>query len=222
MDEKRRELPSPDDVPDDAGWVSLFEDRYGVGAQDQLLELLRQPCVTFASIAKTFGVTRECVRQWHRRLLPGAPLGHERQQQCRLLRQRRRLFQDPTFLAFYRRIRAERPAARLTLIPSRDGFRKRAVRVDGELVALARAVPDAGGAYTLPGVASDAGFVYYELGPGDFLFMPRWLAPSGSPVRPDRQGSPHQRFTNTFEALSLPDTLAAVPTRVRAAGGRAG
>ena len=45
--------------------TGLFEDRYGLGARDRLLSPLQQPCITFAEIADQFGVTRECVGQWH-------------------------------------------------------------------------------------------------------------------------------------------------------------
>ena len=58
-------------APVDARWQTIFEDRYGADGLDRLLQVLRQPCVTFAAIAKQFGVTRECVRQWHLLLLPG-------------------------------------------------------------------------------------------------------------------------------------------------------
>ena len=68
---------------------TLFEDRYGRGAHARLLSLLQQPCVTFAEIADQFGVTRECVRQWHQRLLPDAPTGHERQRLCRQYQRKR-------------------------------------------------------------------------------------------------------------------------------------
>lgn len=64
-------------------WSVLFEDRYGVGSGQRLIAMLEQPCVTFARVAEEFGVTRECVRQWHQRWLPGAPSGHRRQQLCR-------------------------------------------------------------------------------------------------------------------------------------------
>ena len=48
---------------------SVFEERYGAGSQQRLIALLEQPCVTFATIATHFGVSRERVRQWHRDLL---------------------------------------------------------------------------------------------------------------------------------------------------------
>ena len=122
MDQTQTDTPDHD-PSHHSGWVTLFEDRYGAGAEARLFDLFRRPCVTFAGIAQAFGVTRECVRQWHRRLLPDAPTGHQRQRQCRLLQRRRHLFQDRLFGNFYRRVRAELPAARITLIPSRDGFR---------------------------------------------------------------------------------------------------
>ena len=82
---------APRDTTRDAWSITLFDDRYGLGAQERLLSMLRQPCHTFARIAEEFGVTRECVRQWHRRLLPDAPTGHERQRLCPQLPHRRHL-----------------------------------------------------------------------------------------------------------------------------------
>ena len=119
--------------------VGLFEDRYGVGAHARLVALLQQPCVTFAEIADRYGVTRECVRQWHQRLLPGAPTGHERQRLCRQYHRKRALMKDELFGGFYRRFRTQVPTRRLGLIPARDGFRRRAVRLDRHVVALRRA-----------------------------------------------------------------------------------
>ena len=119
--------------------TGLFEDRYGLGARDRLLALLQQPCITFAEIADQFGVTRECVRQWHQRLLPGAPTGHERQRLCRQYQRKRELFKDELFAGFYRRFRAQVPSRRLALIPARDGFRRRTVRLDRHVIALKRA-----------------------------------------------------------------------------------
>ena len=55
-------------------WCTLFEERHGPGAYERLLDDLRQPCVTFATIAKRLGVTRERVRQWQMELLPDAPI----------------------------------------------------------------------------------------------------------------------------------------------------
>jgi hypothetical protein len=200
------ELPRHDATPildpgADPWSISLFDDRYGIGAQGRLLALLRQPCVTFASIARDFGVTRECVRQWHRRLLPDAPTGHERQRQCRLLQRRRTLLQDRLFAGFYRRIRTQVPGMKLTLIPSREGFRKRSVRLAGHLVAL-HADADAAAA-RVPGVPSGtADFVYVDLGASDFLFVPAAVlatAASGGQPLGDAQASPYR---NTFAALT--------------------
>ena len=52
---------------------------------------------------------------------------------------KRRLFADDLFAGFYRRIRAAFPGQRVRLIPSRGGFLKRYLHVDGHLVALKRA-----------------------------------------------------------------------------------
>jgi hypothetical protein len=88
-----------------ARWLAIFEERYGTGAYGRLIALFGQPCVTFASIADQFGVTRERVRQWHLVLMPGAPRGHERQRLCGLYQQKRRLLAEPLFRSFYQHAR---------------------------------------------------------------------------------------------------------------------
>jgi hypothetical protein len=183
--------------------MELFEDRYGIGARQKLLALLEQPCVTFAEIADQFGVTRECVRQWHQRLLPGAPTGHERQRLCRQFQRKRELFKDELFAGFYRRFRAQVPARRIGLIPARDGFRRRAVRLDRHVIALkrARAVPASGASYRLANGVRDADFVYYELNDRDYLFLPRPALGDGTGTFVDTAGATYHQFKNTFGAL---------------------
>jgi len=217
-----------DEPHDDPSWVGLFEDRYGIGSQARLIEQLRQPCVTFARIALDFGVTRECVRQWHLRLLPGAPSGHERQRQCRQLQRRRQLLQDALFVAFYRRVRSEMPTTRLTLIPSRDGFRKRTVRLGNYVVALKKATrgaasPSTAVAHTLVGPAGEADFVYFELDSTTFLFLPRHELASRATVFQDAVDSPHQPYKNTFAALNVAPivpAVAGVPAAIAGLGRR--
>ena len=196
-------IGQPRDTARDAWSITLFDDRYGLGAEQRLVEMLRQPCHTFARIAGEFGVTRECVRQWHRRLLPEAPTGHERQRQCRQLRHRKRLSKDPLIIAFYRRIRAQLPNIRLTLVPSHDGYRSRSVRVNDRLVGLTRASrlqpADAEGAFVLTYAAWTVDYVYCELGDADFLFLPRQALPRRT-TRLDEHASLHE-YRNTFAAL---------------------
>ena len=123
----------------DDAWRILFEDRYGAGSVERLMAMLERPCVTFARIASEFGVTRECVRLWHQRFVPDAPRGQQRQQLCREHQMKRSLLEDALFLRFYRHVRSSVPQHRVTLIPSRDGFRKRTVSIDGRTIALRRA-----------------------------------------------------------------------------------
>lgn len=182
-------------------WIAAFEDRYGEGTYATLLTQLRKPCVTFAQIATEFGVTRENVRQWHRRLLPDAPSGHERQRLCRLYQQKRRLLSDSLLAGFYRRVRTEIPAQRIRLIAARDGFLKRLVRVDGRLVALKRARSVGNDAFVLGSGLGRADFIYYELTPTDYLFVPRQAIPRGSTTFRDTPRSKYQTFKNTFDAL---------------------
>jgi hypothetical protein len=202
------EVEADDAAVTGRGWRALFEDRYGAGSAARLKSMLEQPCVTFARIAAEFGVTRECVRQWHQRLLPNAPRGHQRQQLCREHQMKRRLLEDELFLRFYRHIRSSVQRRRVTLIPSRTGFRKRAVRIDGWTVALRRArrnaiaVPGDGKMrYTLaPGEAS-ADFIYYELSSAEYLFVPRDALPTGGTALFDAGDTTYRRFMNTLAAL---------------------
>jgi transposase-like protein len=185
--------------------TGLFEDRYGLGARARLLALLQQPCITFAQIADQFGVTRECVRQWHQRLLPGAPTGHERQRLCRQYQRKRELFKDELFAGFYRRFRAQVPSRRLALIPARDGFRRRTVRLDRHVIALKRARASAslesGASYRLVNGVGNADYVYYELNDRDYLFLPCRLLEGRAVMFVDAAGATYQQFKNTFGAL---------------------
>ena len=60
-----RQAPSVEHQPSQATEerIRLFSDRYGARAFEELLQLFALPCVTYAEIAKRFGVTRERVRQ---------------------------------------------------------------------------------------------------------------------------------------------------------------
>jgi hypothetical protein len=185
-------------------WRALFEERYGAGSAERLTTMLEQPCVTFARIASEFGVTRECVRLWHQRLLPDAPTGHQRQQLCREHQMKRRLLEDALFLRFYRHIRSSVPQQRVTLIPSRDGFRKRTVRIDGRTIALRRARrrgSNGGSVYTLTNPAATADLLYYELSAEEYLLVPREQLPTGAVTYADTEASTYRRFKNTLAAL---------------------
>jgi hypothetical protein len=193
------------DTTRDAWSITLFDDRYGLGAQERLLAMLRQPCITFARIAEQYGVTRECVRQWHKRLLPEAPTGHERQRQCRQLRHRRRLSKDPLVVGFHRRIRAQFPQVRLMLVPSHDGYRSRSIRANDRLVGLTRATwvdTEGGGAgFVLTYTTWTVDYVYCEVGDTEFLFLPREALPRRT-TRLDEAMSllPYRNTFSAFEA----------------------
>jgi hypothetical protein len=153
---------------------SVFEERYGTGSRERLIALLQRPCVTFATIAVRFGVTRERVRQWHRDLLPDAPTGHARQRLCALHQQRRRLLQDPLFRTFVRHVQSHFGPGAVQPIQSRQGYRTRLVHLDNHLVALRDAGPSTEGApephrFRYRGTAE---YVYVRLGPDAFLFLP--------------------------------------------------
>jgi hypothetical protein len=192
--------------------VSVFEDRYGVGAREQLRDLFAQPCVTFAEIAVRFGVTRERVRQWHLLLEPTAPRGHRRQRLCRVYRQKKRLLEDPLFRSFYRHVRPHLPPRRIHLMGARDGFRTRAVRLDDRTVAIRRAAPlrhvDGPAAFRLHKYAGSADLIYYSLEGEGYLFLPRTELPAGGTIFFDVPTSKYRRFKNTFQALGSSDAAA--------------
>jgi hypothetical protein len=144
------------------------------------------------------------VRQWHQRLLPDAPTGHERQRLCRQYQRKRELFKDELFAGFYRRLRAQVPAKRIGLIPARDGFRRRAVRLDRHVIALKRArasAPPPAASYRLINGAGAADFVYYELNETDYLLGPRPALSDAATTFVDAAGSSYHQFKNTFGAL---------------------
>ena len=199
------EVQADDALVTGRGWRALFDDRYGDGSAERLKSMLEQPCITFARIAAEFGVTRECVRLWHQRLCPDAPRGHQRQQLCREHQMKRRLLEDALFLRFYRRIRSSVPQQRVTLIPSRDGFRKRTVRIDGRTIALRRARrasrSSTGRVYTLASAPAGADLLYYELSAEDYLLVPRECLSAGAVTYVDTDASTYRKFKNTLTAL---------------------
>ena len=200
-------IDAPRDTARDAWSITLFDDRYGLGAQERLLAMLREPCQNLCPDCPGVRRDQECVRQWHRRLLRDAPTGHERQRQCRQLR-RKRLSKDPLLLGFYRRIRAQIPDARLTLVPSHDGYRSRSIRVNDRLVGLTRAAwlesTDAAG-YVLTCATWTVDYVYCELGDTDFLFLPRCTTRI-------EEGTSLHGYRNSFDAFEP------APVRARTMG----
>lgn len=195
----------------DDGWVTAFEARYGNGSFDRLMAAFEQPCVTFQDIGGAFGVTRERVRQWHLKLMPDAPRGHARQHLCLVHSQKRRLFTDPLFRAFSRHARSAFEARRLALIPARDGFRKRAVKLGDRVIAIRTATrrepkggDESSAAYVLTHIPEPADFIYYRLGEDDYLFLPREVIPPDGLTFVDAPRSRFGRFRNTFAAALAP------------------
>ena len=190
----------------DQHWIDLFDDRYGVGAYAQLLTLLNTPCTSFAEIAATYGVSRERVRQWHLQLLPGAPRGHQRRRLCLREQQKRELLTDPLFRTFYRQAREHFSRGELGLIPSRTGYRRRAVRLGGRLVAIKSARStrddrvDGARTYVLPRRTPYADYVYYQLSADSYLFLPCELLPASSTTFIDNEQSKYWRYRNSFIA----------------------
>ncbi len=191
-----------------AHWLAIFEDRYGTGSYQRLLALFGRPCVTFAEIAARFDVTRERVRQWHRQLLPDAPRGHERQRLCVVHDQKRRLFEDPLFRSFYQHARRHVAPGRIQLVPTRGGFRRRTVRLDGLTVAIKSArrrapLPPEPGVveYILSNSNRLIDFIYYRLTPADYLLLPTSAVPAERTRFLDTATSKYRRFKNTFDAF---------------------
>jgi hypothetical protein len=167
-----------------------FDDRYGAGAFDRLLRLLKQPCISFAQIAGHFGVTRERVRQWQQQWFPDTPTGRQRRRQCASYREKKRLMVDSLFREFHRHARAWFGAARIRPLRSRRGYRARAVRIDCFVVALRDATA------TSPRYRGRADFIYFRLPGGEFLFVA-----ADTPATANRP-------RNTFAALAVPVAIA--------------
>ena len=194
-------------LPPDAS----FDERYGAGARAQVVRLLSQPNVSFATIASMFGVTRECVRRWQRTFLPEAPTGRERQRLCRARRQRQLLLRDSTFAAFYRHARrharAVFPQSGLGLLKARSGYRKRLVHLADKLVFLkaARVSPRSGTSlteYVLSPYRGPADLIYYKLSEDDFLLVPRHDVPTSGTSFVDGPSSRYYRYRNSFGVLA--------------------
>jgi hypothetical protein len=192
-------------------WEQLFDDRYGEGAFRRLTGMLDQPCLTFATIGAEFGVTRERVRQWHGQLHPDAAGGHERKRRCVMWQRRRAIVLDPLFRAFYRHARAHYRPDRFALIPTRAGFVRRAVVVDGQPIAIrsARMKGDRS-AFVIYACARPAAFVYYQLPDDAFLFLPRSAVPSREAVYRPHRTPTLDRYRNTFASLIERSTASAV------------
>lgn len=187
-----------------SSWRTLFDERYGSGAYERLIADLRQPCVTFAAIAKELGVTRERVRQWQMTLLPDAPRGHERQRLCAMYQRKKELLQDPLFRAFYRHARAHVQSGRIELVTAADGYRRRTVRIGRRVIALRSARPSSVSTvpeYRLATYRGAADFVYYRLADGEYLLMPSDHLRAGEARFVDASGSRYGEFKNTFAAL---------------------
>ena len=163
---------------------AAFDERYGAGAHERLLELLRRPCVTFAGIATRYGVSRERVRQWHQDLLPQSPAGRQRRRACAQFQQKRRLFENGLFRTFVRHVRAQLGDGRVSLIQTRHGFRSSTVRLGAVTIALRDGDT---GRYR-----GDAAFVFIRLGDDEFVFVPAAAV---------RGGARRTEFRNTFAAL---------------------
>lgn len=161
---------------------TLWDDRYGPGSFERLLTLFDQPCVSFARIAVEFGVSRERVRQWHREFRPDSPTGQQRRERCRMVKARRRLLGDGVFLALRRRLQIDTTGEpRFELLPAADGFRQRALRVNGWVVALCdgRASIDQrrGRPWDVWDInAPDADFFFVWFGGDDSVLLPRAVA----------------------------------------------
>ena len=154
--------------------------------------------------AATTGEARERVRQWHQLWLPGAPRGLERRRQCRHFKRRRVLLEEPLFNTFYRKIRPALSPGRLTLVPTRDGFRRRTAKVDGRLVLIKAARQLF--RRERPGVATYALTGYR--GRADFLFFrPRWWRVSVHAGERAAQSRHDLRRSPVVEISTVPELI---------------
>jgi hypothetical protein len=183
-------------------WEKLFDDRYGEGAFRRLAGMLDQPCLTFATIAAEFSVTRERVRQWHRDLHPDAPGGHERTRRCVMRQRRRAVVLDPLFRAFYRHARAHYRPEQFSLVPTRAAFVRRVVVLDGHRIVIREARANThDSAFLIYGCARPASFVYYQLTTEEFLLLPRSAVPARAAVYRPGETPALDRYHNTFAAV---------------------
>lgn len=209
-----RDVPASGDA--DAVRSRLFEERYGPGTLEELTRLFARPCVTYAEIAKRFGVTRERVRQWHLSLAPDSPRGHERRRLCQSQQQRRRLLDDPVYRAFVRAARTQYPNASVQPVPSKTGLLKRIVRFGSSTIALKRAGtarPRRGErhtmSYSLTGSRAKVDFLFFQL-PGDaYVLLPAELMPPSGTTFLDSTGSRYYAFKNVFVVSPSPDAASA-------------
>lgn len=189
----------------DVRWRAIFEDRYGPDGFERLRKMFGQPCVTFAAIAEQFGVTRERVRQWHLRLLPDAPRGHERQRLCLLSRRKRRLFEDALFRSFYVNVRRHVEPGHLGLVRSPSGFLKHVVHIHGKVVLIREAGQASRrrlqAAYAMRVGHTPCDFIYYRISEQDFLFVPRKALPRAGTHFIDNGRSKYLPFKNSFSAV---------------------
>ena len=168
-------------LPISRRWLVIFEERHGAGAYERLCALLERPCVSYAPIAQRFSVSRECVRQWHKLLMPDAPRGHARQRLCAQLRQRKRLLSNRLFRSFFTHARRLAPGRRLDLVSATTGYRAQLARLDGRLVALREAqrptatLSPASRVFMIVAYRGPAEFVYVWLEDDDYLFVPAAL-----------------------------------------------
>ena len=188
-------------------WGRLFADRYGASAHEELLHLFARPCVTYAQIARRFGVTRERVRQWHLTIAPDSPRGHERRRLCQLVRLRRRLLDEPVYGTFVRAARVQFPDLRVRPVPAKTGFRKRVVRLGQWTVALRRAArrrrTGAVPSYSLIGSRNDADFIFFRLDEDAYIFLPSAMVPRGGTTFLDESASKYHPFKNTLAAYAI-------------------
>lgn len=197
-----------------ARWLAMFEDRHGTGAYQRLCALLERPCVSYAEIAQRFGVSRECVRQWHKLIMPDAPRGHARQRLCAQLRQRKRLLTNRLFRSFVTHVRRSGREHRLELVRANAGYKTRMARLDGHLIVLREAteqvgLASSGRAVAIPAYRGPAEFLYVLLGDDDYLFLPAALLTSRLLLAVDssvqNQGT---SLRNSFAALLHGDSAA--------------
>ena len=112
------------------------------------------------------------------------------------------------FRTFFRHARPQVEAGRIALIRTREGFRRRTVRLDVWTVAIKnarrQATPDGDvgkPAYVLMNSQRRVDYIYYRLASDDYLLLPKTALPADRTTFLDTPASKYQRFRNTFAAV---------------------
>lgn len=176
-------------------------------------EVLMDPRKPYAAIGRRVQLSKERIRQLRKisARTDEDKEKHRKELQEQAFRRRFwRLSQDEVFRAFYRFITSEIPSADIEPILWKDNsrkFRTRAVMLDGEKVLLRKAtkIQRPNVSYTtyqlLVPQSEDCTYVFYRLGNGSTLLLPREALPEIHTEFFDSKNSKFFKFKNSAIAL---------------------